>query len=93
MEAIAQVAGVTRQTVYAHFSSRHDLLTAVVDHATVEVVTALDAAGLDQGPAAEALLRIIGISWQILDRYPVLLRPEVADGPGDAERHHPWSCA
>jgi AcrR family transcriptional regulator len=89
MAAIAQAAGVTRQTVYAHFSSRDDLLTAVVDHATVEAVAALDAAGLDEGPAADALLRIIGISWQILDRYPVLLRPEAADVPGDAERHHP----
>ncbi|MFF2412645.1 TetR/AcrR family transcriptional regulator [Streptomyces sp. NPDC058092] len=74
MEAIATAAGVTRQTVYAHFRSREQLLLAVVDRITEEIVAAMDAADLHAGPAADALLRLLDAGKQAAHRYPVLLQ-------------------
>ncbi|GAA1978569.1 TetR/AcrR family transcriptional regulator [Amycolatopsis minnesotensis] len=79
VEAIAAAAGVTRQTVYAHFRTREELLAAVVGRATAEALAAMDAAELDTGPAADALVRLLEASWRTFERYPVLLR---ADQPG-----------
>ena len=45
MEDIATAAGVTRQTVYAHFPTRNALITALIDVAGAETVAAIDAAG------------------------------------------------
>ena len=40
VEDIARAAGVSRQTVYAHFPSRETLLNAVIEQATAEVSAA-----------------------------------------------------
>lgn len=66
-------AGVSRQTVYAHFKSREVLVSTVIDAITSEAVSEMDAAALDEGPAAEALLRLLDASWRTLQRYPLLL--------------------
>lgn len=58
---IAAGAGVTRQTVYAHFGARRDLLVAVMDLLTHDYLAALDAAELDQGSAIEALSRFVEV--------------------------------
>ncbi|MGW6457382.1 TetR/AcrR family transcriptional regulator [Streptomyces sp. NPDC055078] len=92
VEAIATAAGVTRQTVYAHFPSREQLLTAVLDRVTEEAVAAMDAADLDTGPAAEALLRLIDASGRTARRYPVLLKKIGSlpvSRPADHQRHAP----
>ncbi|MDT0441357.1 TetR/AcrR family transcriptional regulator [Streptomyces johnsoniae] len=74
MAAVAAAAGVTRQTVYAHFPSRDDLLTAVVDHMTERVTREMDAAGAEEGPAPEALLRLLDAAWRVSEEYPALIR-------------------
>lgn len=74
MAAIAGAAGVTRQTVYAHFSSRDALLSAVADRMTEKVAEEMDAAGADEGPVAEALLRLLDAAWRVSEAYPVLIR-------------------
>ncbi|MFE0106632.1 TetR/AcrR family transcriptional regulator [Streptomyces sp. NPDC059009] len=74
IEAIAAVAGVTRQTVYAHFPSREHLWAGALDRVTEDAVAAMDAARLDEGPAAEALLRLLDAGRRTAGRYPVLMR-------------------
>jgi AcrR family transcriptional regulator len=69
MAEVAAAAGVARQTVYAHYSSREELLKAVVDRAIEETAAALDAAKLDRGPPEEALLRLIDAGWERLERH------------------------
>lgn len=91
MAAIATSAGVTRQTVYAHFSSRDDLLTAVVDRMTEKVAEAMDAAGADEGPAPDALLRLLDAAWGAAETYPALVRLDARPAPPeeDRARHQP----
>lgn len=73
MEDIAATAGVTRQTVYAHFPSRDALIAALVEAAAAEYAALLDEAGLDTAPPADAMARFLGAGWRFLDRYPLLL--------------------
>ncbi|MFD0662572.1 TetR/AcrR family transcriptional regulator [Thermocatellispora tengchongensis] len=83
---------MTRQTVYAHFSSRERLLDAVLDRLTEEAVAAMDAADLDAGSAADALLRLLDAGSRTAGRYPVLLR-RISSLPlspqADRDRHAP----
>jgi len=74
MEAIAGSAGVTRQTVYAHFPSREELLRAVLDRLTTEAVAEIDAADIDNGPAADALFRLVDASDRTAGRHPILFQ-------------------
>lgn len=90
--AIATTAGVTRQTVYAHFPSRHHLLAAVLDRITEETVAAMDAADLATGPAAGALLRLLDASTRVTGRYRVLLQQLTSlpvSPQDDRNRHAP----
>ncbi|AKH82271.1 TetR family transcriptional regulator [Streptomyces sp. CNQ-509] len=91
VEAIAAAAGVTRQTVYAHYPSRNEVLSAVFDRVTAETDAALDAARLDELPAATGLLRLLDVSWEIADRYPGLrhAEPPPADRRQEDEQHRP----
>lgn len=91
VDAVAAAAGVSRQTVYAHFPTRDDLLDAVVDDLAARTLDAIDAVGLDHGSALDGLVRLVDASWATFDRFPVLLH-----GAGtrttserDRERHEP----
>lgn len=91
LEKVAAAAGVTRQTVYAHFPSRDRLLTGVLDHLTGRTVEAMDAADTS-GPAFEALLRLLAAAAEVTRRHPDLMRrlaalPVTADA--DHDRHGP----
>jgi AcrR family transcriptional regulator len=89
MDEIARAAGVSRQTVYAHFPSRDALIDAVIDRASAEFTSLLDGMDLDQAPAAQALTRLLDAGWQVAARYPFLwLQPAVEPGK-DADRHAP----
>ncbi|MBL1103054.1 TetR/AcrR family transcriptional regulator [Streptomyces sp. 5-8] len=81
MEDIAATAGVTRQTVYAHFPSRDALVVALIEAAAAEYLATLDAADLDTAPPAEALARFLDAGWQFLRRHPLLLSPTAPGAP------------
>ncbi|MFJ2771681.1 TetR/AcrR family transcriptional regulator [Streptomyces sp. NPDC087300] len=91
MAAIGAAAGVTRQTVYAHFASRDALLSAVVDRLTDRTMAEMDAAAIDEGPAADALLRLLDAGWRTFAEHPFLL--DLGSNPAarteDRARHEP----
>ncbi|KOX19379.1 hypothetical protein ADK67_33510 [Saccharothrix sp. NRRL B-16348] len=91
VEDVAAAAGVSRQTIYAHFKTREALVGAVVDVITGEAVAEMDAARLDEGSAADALLRLLDASWRTLQRYPLLLgtATTAVDADADHARHQP----
>lgn len=91
MAEIAKAAGLTRQTVYAHFSSRDALARALTDRATDRVTAALEAADLSRGSATEALQRLIQISWEAFESEPALLdvSGQPRDPQAERERHEP----
>lgn len=89
MDEIARAAGVSRQTVYAHFPSRDALVDAVIERATAEFTALLDGVDLDQAPPAQALTRLLEAGWQIAGRYPFLWLQPAVDPGKDARRHAP----
>jgi AcrR family transcriptional regulator len=89
VEDIAGAAGVSRQTVYAHFPSREALLDAVIEHATAEVTAAFDTAGLDDLPPAAALVRLLEAGWQVTARYRFVWHLPAVSASQDAGRHAP----
>lgn len=91
MDEIAAAAGVSRQTVYAHYPSRDALLQAVTRHITAEVASGLGDLDLHRGSAIDALGRWVDASWALLERYPVLLTPAIvaAEGDDEQQRHEP----
>jgi len=89
MDEIARAAGVSRQTVYAHFPARDALIDAVIEQAAAEVTALLDGLDLDQAPPAQALTRLLDAGWQVAARYPFLWLQPAVDPGKDAERHAP----
>jgi len=89
VEDIARAAGVSRQTVYAHFPTREALLDAVIKHATAEVTAAFDTAGLDDLPPAAALVLLLDTGWQVTARYPFVWHLPTVSASQDASRHAP----
>jgi len=82
VEEIAVAAGVTRQTVYAHFSSRDALVASIMELAAAEALAAIDAAELDARPPTDALLGFLDIGWQFLRRYlPLILSSTLQHPP------------
>jgi AcrR family transcriptional regulator len=89
LDRIAAAAGVTRQTVYAHFASRDALLSAVLDELTRETLAAVDAIDLDEAPAVDTLLRIVDLAWRAFEQHPLLLH--LPQSSTQDERHDPVS--
>jgi AcrR family transcriptional regulator len=88
MEEIADAAGVSRQTVYAHFSSREVLIAAVINAERASRLAALIDARLDRVPPVDAVRGFLDISWQLVDRFPLLLDPALSRTP-DPEGNDP----
>jgi AcrR family transcriptional regulator len=88
MEDIAAAAGVSRQTVYAHFPSRDALIAALRYAAGAETVAAMDAARLDTIPPADALRQFLHIGWDLIHRNPHPLGSALTrNTPGSDEPH------
>jgi TetR/AcrR family transcriptional repressor of mexCD-oprJ operon len=74
ISAVAVLAGVSRVTVYAHFPTWEALLEAAVERAVRRTMAALEAASPGEGPAVEALERVLASSWEHLAGYQALAR-------------------
>lgn len=59
MDEVARAAGVSRATLHRHFAGRDALVRALESLGLDECEAALDAARTDDGPAAEALRRLV----------------------------------
>ncbi len=91
MEEIADTAGVSRQTVYAHFSSRDALMAAVIDTQRAAQLAVLVSARLDRLAPVDAVRGFLDVSWQLVDRFPPLLDPTLARtaAPDGGDPHRP----
>ncbi|MEV5641374.1 helix-turn-helix domain-containing protein [Streptomyces flaveolus] len=59
MDEVARAAGISRATLHRHFAGRDALVRALEALGIAECETAIDAARLDDGPAAEAVRRLV----------------------------------
>jgi len=89
IEDVAKAAGVSRQTVYAHFASREALLDAVFEHAAADAIAAFDAADLDDEPPAKALLNLLEVGWKVSGQHPFLWHLPPVSASEEADRHGP----
>ena len=69
---IAAAAGVGRVTLYGHFSSRAELVDAVLTHAIERGDAALEPVDLTGDPRV-ALERLIAASWEVVDQSRSIL--------------------
>jgi AcrR family transcriptional regulator len=89
MAEIARRAGVVRATVYVHFPTREALLEAVTDRALDEAVAVITAAEPDKGDPADALRRVVGVTWRTLGRYHALVAINTStQTPEELHRRH-----
>jgi TetR/AcrR family transcriptional repressor of mexCD-oprJ operon len=84
---IAQAAGVGRVTLYGHFATRAELVSAVFGRITAEADAALDATDTSGDPQ-EALGRLLTASWRIVDQFRSILRAAERELPAEAIREH-----
>ncbi|MFD7919890.1 TetR/AcrR family transcriptional regulator [Streptomyces sp. NPDC059740] len=59
MDEVARAAGISRATLHRHFAGRDALVRALEDLGIAECDAALTTADLDEGPAAEAVRRLV----------------------------------
>jgi AcrR family transcriptional regulator len=69
LAGVAAAAGLTRTTVYAHFPSRRDLVTALVESVIGEGVVAWDSAATG-GTAVDDLPGLLRATWRVLAAHP-----------------------
>jgi AcrR family transcriptional regulator len=70
---VATAAGVGRATLYRHFPTRESLLEAIRTQGLTDGEAAMEACRLDEGPATEALSRLLAAWLELGDRYRVVV--------------------
>lgn len=84
---IAQAAGVGRQTLYGHFSTRADLVDAVFEEVTRRANETLDAIDTDGEPEL-SLQRLVASSWRVVHAYRGVLAAAERELPHHRIRDH-----
>jgi TetR/AcrR family transcriptional regulator, mexCD-oprJ operon repressor len=89
--AVAAASGVSRVTVYAHFENLTQLVEAVVARSLRHATGAIAAAELGEGPAMQALERLLHSGWRQLDRRDAVARAAAEHLPPESLRrqHEP----
>jgi AcrR family transcriptional regulator len=88
MDDIARAAGVVRRTVYGHFPSREALIAGIADEAAREVTEALDRGAESAASPVEALVGSTMATWEIGDRYRLLIALAQRNLTGAGIRDH-----
>ncbi|WP_211347223.1 TetR/AcrR family transcriptional regulator [Saccharothrix australiensis] len=83
-DEIAKAVGVSRATLHRHFAGRGALLAALEHLAVAQLREALDASRLDEGPAAEALRRLVA-ACEPVSPYLALLYSQSQEPDPDRE--------
>lgn len=73
LDALAGELGIRKQTILYHFSSKEQLLDAVIDQAGAELVDTLEAALVGAGPAWERTVAVVRSVFRLAGRRPELL--------------------
>lgn len=91
MDEIARAAGLSRQTVYAHFPTREALIAAIVERSAERALSAMADADLDALAPGDAICRLLATLWEIFESEPVLiaLPGAMASASAEQERHEP----
>jgi TetR/AcrR family transcriptional regulator, mexCD-oprJ operon repressor len=84
--AVAARAGVSRVTVYAHFSTREAILEAVIERTVARAGVVFDEAMSGATSAMEALERAIAASWAELSRNSAIAEAAAAQLSPEALR-------
>lgn len=69
MAEVAAAAGISRATVYRHFTTREALIDAIRRQAIEQGKLALLECRLDEGSATDALSRLVGAWLDLAERY------------------------
>jgi len=85
MAEIAAAAGVGRMTLYGHFKTRAELLDAVLARVITGAHESLDALELS-GDARDALARLTGASWRLVDQLRGILAAAQRELPAERIR-------
>jgi AcrR family transcriptional regulator len=75
---VATAAGVSRVTVYAHFTTAEALLETVVSRAVGHAASVLAAARPGEGPPVEALERLVAMGWRELGQHAAMAEAAAA---------------
>ena len=86
ISAVAKQAGVSRPTVYSHFEDRRAIVEAIVERAVGRAVGSVRAARPEEGPAMEALTRLVAESWEHVAGDQDIARAAAAELSADAMR-------
>lgn len=80
MDDIARAAGISRATLFRRYPSRARLIADLSMQAVRAYVAATDAARPEDGPAAEALTRLVLALAPLAPTYGLLVLQPLADG-------------
>ncbi|MER5521595.1 helix-turn-helix domain-containing protein [Streptomyces sp. NPDC002763] len=73
LDSIAQTAGVTRRTLYGHFSSRQALVAELTREAGRPLQQAFGAAPAADAEPIEAMTPVVLTAWAVGDQYRMLI--------------------
>ena len=86
ISAVAKEAGLSRPTVYSHFTDRRAIVEAIVARAVGRAITAVRSARPEEGPAMDALTRLVAESWEHVAGDQDIARAAAAELSADAMR-------
>jgi TetR/AcrR family transcriptional regulator, mexCD-oprJ operon repressor len=89
--AVARESDLSRVTVYAHFSTKEELLEAVVARSVRAATAAIVAAEPQRGPPLEALERVVSAGWREVARHEAIRQATAEELSPEAVRrtHEP----